>query len=185
VVLAQPRAAPKPARNTSEGDRRRRRMAHCRGRPSDPRCFGRRCCFLSRTSASTRSRCEFEASVEGSPMPTPAFFSSEPAEALADRLVGDEPGASPNAYFVSGGSEAIEASIKLARQLLSKAVSRSASAHRPSPELPRQYAWGVGSRRETPGGANPMRRCCRQSFSHVTPASPITKSTTVNPRQIL
>src|SRR5215469_17285809 len=45
-----------------------------------------------------------------------AFFSSEPAEALADNLVGHEPGGLAYAYFVSGGSEAIEASIKLARQ---------------------------------------------------------------------
>src|SRR4051794_32625784 len=45
-----------------------------------------------------------------------AFFSSEPAEALAERLVGHEPGGLAYAYFVSGGSEAIEASIKLARQ---------------------------------------------------------------------
>src|SRR5919205_2302118 len=45
-----------------------------------------------------------------------AFFASEPAEALAERLVGDEPGGLAYAYFVSGGSEAIEASIKLARQ---------------------------------------------------------------------
>src|SRR6202158_5791179 len=45
-----------------------------------------------------------------------AFFSSEPAEALADRLVGDEPGGLAYAYFVSGGSEAIEAGNQLARQ---------------------------------------------------------------------
>jgi adenosylmethionine-8-amino-7-oxononanoate aminotransferase len=44
------------------------------------------------------------------------FFSSEPAEELAERLVGDEPGGLAYAYLVSGGSEAIEASIKLARQ---------------------------------------------------------------------
>src|SRR4030088_1671767 len=44
------------------------------------------------------------------------FFSSEPAEALAALLVGDEPGGLAYAYLVSGGSEAIEASIKLARQ---------------------------------------------------------------------
>src|SRR5262249_8406855 len=43
-------------------------------------------------------------------------FSSEPAEALADHLVGHEPGGLAYVYFVSGGSEAIEASIKLARQ---------------------------------------------------------------------
>ena len=45
-----------------------------------------------------------------------AFFSSEPAETLAEMLVGHEPGGLAYAYFVSGGSEAIEASIKLARQ---------------------------------------------------------------------
>src|SRR2546427_11425312 len=44
-----------------------------------------------------------------------SFFSSEPAEALADKLVGDEPGGLGYAYFVSGGSEAIEARLKLAR----------------------------------------------------------------------
>ena len=43
-------------------------------------------------------------------------FSSEPAEALADALVGHEPGGLAAAYFVSGGSEAIEAALKLARQ---------------------------------------------------------------------
>src|SRR5437773_3721910 len=45
-----------------------------------------------------------------------SFFSSEPAEALADKLVGHEPGGLGYAYLVSGGSEAIEAGIKLARQ---------------------------------------------------------------------
>src|SRR3569833_3815344 len=45
-----------------------------------------------------------------------AFFSSEPAERLAETLVGHEPGGLAYAYFVSGGSEAIEAGIKLARQ---------------------------------------------------------------------
>src|SRR3977135_3065775 len=43
------------------------------------------------------------------------FFSSEPAEELADRLVGDDPGGLAYAYFVSGGSEAVEASLKLGR----------------------------------------------------------------------
>jgi len=44
------------------------------------------------------------------------FFTSEPAEALADRLIEHAPGNIDRAYFVSGGSEAVEASIKLARQ---------------------------------------------------------------------
>ena len=44
------------------------------------------------------------------------FFSSEPAEALADLLVGHAPGGLAGALFVSGGSEAMEAALKLARQ---------------------------------------------------------------------
>ena len=44
------------------------------------------------------------------------FFSSAPAEALADTLVGHEPGGLAWAYLVSGGSEAMEAALKLARQ---------------------------------------------------------------------
>ena len=44
------------------------------------------------------------------------FFTSEPAEALADLLIEHAPGRLERVYFVSGGSEAVEASIKLARQ---------------------------------------------------------------------
>jgi len=44
------------------------------------------------------------------------FFTSEPAEALADLLIANAPGNLDRAYFVSGGSEAVEAAIKLARQ---------------------------------------------------------------------
>lgn len=44
------------------------------------------------------------------------FFTSEPAEQLADLLVGAAPGNLDRVYIVSGGSEAIEAALKLARQ---------------------------------------------------------------------
>lgn len=44
------------------------------------------------------------------------FFTSEPAEALADLLIAHAPQGIDRAYFVSGGSEATEAAIKLARQ---------------------------------------------------------------------
>ncbi|WP_299985485.1 aspartate aminotransferase family protein [uncultured Ruegeria sp.] len=44
------------------------------------------------------------------------FMSSEPAEALADLLIEHAPGDLDRVYFVSGGSEATEAAIKLARQ---------------------------------------------------------------------
>lgn len=44
------------------------------------------------------------------------FLTSEPAEALADLLISQAPGSLERVYFVSGGSEAVEAAIKLARQ---------------------------------------------------------------------
>ena len=44
------------------------------------------------------------------------FFTTEVAEELADVLVADAPAGIDRVFFVSGGSEAIEASLKLARQ---------------------------------------------------------------------
>jgi adenosylmethionine-8-amino-7-oxononanoate aminotransferase len=44
------------------------------------------------------------------------FFTTEVAEALAARLVRGAPGNASHAYFVSGGSEAVEAALKMARQ---------------------------------------------------------------------
>ncbi|MBR9653086.1 aspartate aminotransferase family protein [Thalassovita aquimarina] len=44
------------------------------------------------------------------------FFSSEPAEDLANLLIEHAPGALDRVYFVSGGSEAMESALKLARQ---------------------------------------------------------------------
>ena len=44
------------------------------------------------------------------------FLTSEPAEALADLLIEHAPPGIDRVYFVSGGSEATEAAIKLARQ---------------------------------------------------------------------
>ena len=45
-----------------------------------------------------------------------SFFTNEPAEALADKLVAGAPQGISHAYFVSGGSEAVEAALKMARQ---------------------------------------------------------------------
>jgi adenosylmethionine-8-amino-7-oxononanoate aminotransferase len=45
-----------------------------------------------------------------------SFFTTEVAEALADDLVRHAPPGTSHAYFVSGGSEAIEAALKMARQ---------------------------------------------------------------------
>ena len=45
-----------------------------------------------------------------------AFFTTEPAERLADRLVENAPAGIDHVYLVSGGSEAMEAALKMARQ---------------------------------------------------------------------
>jgi adenosylmethionine-8-amino-7-oxononanoate aminotransferase len=45
-----------------------------------------------------------------------SFFTSEAAERLADRLIADAPGNLDHVYLISGGSEAMEAALKMARQ---------------------------------------------------------------------
>ena len=45
-----------------------------------------------------------------------SFFTTEVAEELADHLIARAPAGMSHAYFVSGGSEAIEAALKMARQ---------------------------------------------------------------------
>ena len=44
------------------------------------------------------------------------FFTSQPMEDLADRMIAAAPDGFASVYFVSGGSEAMEAAIKMARQ---------------------------------------------------------------------
>jgi hypothetical protein len=46
------------------------------------------------------------------------FMTSEPAERLADLLIAHAPAGLDRVYFVSGGSEAMEAALKLARQYM-------------------------------------------------------------------
>jgi adenosylmethionine-8-amino-7-oxononanoate aminotransferase len=45
-----------------------------------------------------------------------SFFTSEAAEALGDELAAHAPGGMSHVYLVSGGSEAVEAALKMARQ---------------------------------------------------------------------
>src|SRR5690606_17647299 len=45
-----------------------------------------------------------------------SFFTTDVAEELADNLVRRAPAGTSHAYFVSGGSEAVEAALKMARQ---------------------------------------------------------------------
>src|SRR6516164_6069183 len=99
-----------------------------------------------------------------------AFFSSEPAEALADNLVGHQPGGLAYVYFVSGGSEAVEASIKLARQYF---------VERGEPQrgnfIARRQSYHGNTLGALAAGGNAWRRApyaplLSAAFSHVTPA---------------
>ena len=45
-----------------------------------------------------------------------SFFTTDSAEALGDELIAHAPGQMSHVYFVSGGSEGVEAALKLARQ---------------------------------------------------------------------
>ena len=66
-----------------------------------------------------------------------SFFTTDVAETLADRLVADAPKGISHVYFVSGGSEAVEASLKMARQYFvekgepkrTKVIARRQSYH--------------------------------------------------------
>jgi adenosylmethionine-8-amino-7-oxononanoate aminotransferase len=57
-----------------------------------------------------------KAQLDRMPYSHTAFFSSEPAEALADELVRHAPAGIERVFLVTGGSEAMEAALKLARQ---------------------------------------------------------------------
>jgi adenosylmethionine-8-amino-7-oxononanoate aminotransferase len=99
-----------------------------------------------------------------------AFFTSEPAEALAERLVGHEPGGLAYAYFVSGGSEAIEASIKLARQYF---IERGEPQRQHF--IARRQSYHGNTLGALAAGGNAWRRApyaplLSDAFSHVTPA---------------
>jgi adenosylmethionine-8-amino-7-oxononanoate aminotransferase len=57
-----------------------------------------------------------KAQLDRLPFAHTSFFTNEPMEALADELIGRAPKGLDRVYFVSGGSEAVEAALKLARQ---------------------------------------------------------------------
>jgi len=66
--------------------------------------------------SNTRVRDAIKAQVDQLAFAHTGFFTSDPAEKLADLLIANAPGDLDRVYFVSGGSEAVEAAIKLARQ---------------------------------------------------------------------
>jgi adenosylmethionine-8-amino-7-oxononanoate aminotransferase len=99
-----------------------------------------------------------------------SFFSSEPAEALAEDLVGHEPGGLAYAYFVSGGSEATEASLKMARQYFVEAGQPARGQF-----IARRQSYHGNTLGALAAGGNAWRRApyaplLSHAFSHVSPA---------------
>ena len=81
------------------------------------------------------------------------FFSSLPAEALAELLISQAPGRLDRVYVVSGGSEAVEAAIKLARQYFIE--TGQASRHR---VIARQQSYHGNTLGALAAGGNMWRR---------------------------
>ncbi len=99
-----------------------------------------------------------------------AFFTTEVAETLADTLVGHEPGGLSAAYFVSGGSEAVEAALKLARQYFVE-IGEPGRRH----FIARRQSYHGNTLGALAAGGNAWRRApyaplLSDAFSHVTPA---------------
>ena len=110
------------------------------------------------------------AQVETLPFAYNGFFTTAPAEALADRLVGAAPGGLTHAYFVSGGSEANEAAIKLARQYFVEIGQTQRSRF-----IARRQSYHGNTLGALSAGGNMARRALYQpllsdAFSHVSPA---------------
>lgn len=99
-----------------------------------------------------------------------SFFTSEPAEELAEELVGQRPGGLSYAYLVSGGSEGVEAALKLARQYFIE-IGQPDRSH----FIARRQSYHGNTLGALAVGGNALRRApyaplLSNSFSHVTPA---------------
>ena len=98
------------------------------------------------------------------------FFSSEPAEELAEMLVGHEPGGLAAAYLVCGGSEAVEAALKMARQYFVE-LGQPQRTH----FIARRQSYHGNTLGALAAGGNAWRRApyaplLSDAFSHVSPA---------------
>jgi len=103
-----------------------------------------------------------------------ALFSCESAERLADRLVGHAPGKEyggglTHAYFVSSGSEGMEAALKMARQYFVEKGEKQRTRY-----IARRQSYHGNTLGALAAGGNAMRRApyapiLSQAFSHVSP----------------
>ena len=100
------------------------------------------------------------------------FFSSEPAEALADIVLHGSPGGLTHAYFCSSGSEGAEAALKLARQYFLESGQPGREKF-----IARRQSYHGNTLGALAAGGNAMRRApyapmLAPAFSHVSPCFP-------------
>ena len=88
-----------------------------------------------------------------------SFFTTAVAEELADDLVAHAPPGIGHVYFVCGGSEAIEAALKMARQYFVERASRSGGTSSPAARAITATRWARWRSAATSGGARSSRRC--------------------------
>jgi adenosylmethionine-8-amino-7-oxononanoate aminotransferase len=98
------------------------------------------------------------------------FFTTAPAEELAEMLVGHAPGGLTHAFIVSGGSEAAEAALKLARQYFVE-IGQPQRRH----VIARRQSYHGNTLGALAAGGNMARRATyapllSDVFSHVSPA---------------
>ena len=98
-----------------------------------------------------------------------SLYSNESAENLAEMLVGHAPGGLTHAYFVSSGSEGMEAAIKMARQHFYELGQPERSRF-----IARRQSYHGNTLGALSAGGNAMRRApyaplLTDAFSHVSP----------------
>ncbi len=97
-----------------------------------------------------------------------SFFTSEPAEALAELLIEHAPGDLDRVWFASGGSEATEAAIKLARQYFVE-IGQPRRRHL----IARRQSYHGNTLGALSAGGNAWRRACFAPLlievSHIAP----------------
>ena len=98
------------------------------------------------------------------------FFTSEPAEALADAILEGSPGGLTHAWFCSSGSEGTEAAVKLARQYFTEIGQPARTCF-----IARRQSYHGNTLGALSAGGNMARRALYQpilseAFSHVSPA---------------
>lgn len=101
-----------------------------------------------------------------------ALYTAESAERLADMLVGHAPGGLTHAYFVSSGSEGMEAAIKMARQWAIESGQPGRTKI-----IARRQSYHGNTLGALAAGGNAMRRApyaplLSDAFSHVSPCYP-------------